>query len=67
MPARILEANSAFMVVVVPAGTHHVELRYVDSWFRAGGWISALAWIATLGLVLSVRARWWLAMWAAKS
>ena len=59
MPARAVRANLAFTAVAVPAGRHHVELRYVPSSFHAGLAISGLAlavWIAlSLGGRLSLR------------
>ncbi|NDA65182.1 MAG: hypothetical protein EBY09_00865, partial [Verrucomicrobia bacterium] len=44
----IRRANHAFQAVEIPAGRHHLELRYVDHAFRLGAAIS----ITTLALVL---------------
>jgi hypothetical protein len=51
MPAEALVANLAFTVVPVPAGRHHVVLRYVPTTFRSGLLVSAAtaaAWAVTL-------------------
>ncbi len=42
-PTRIWRANYAFQAVQVPAGQHHLVLRYVDWNFRAGLVISLIA------------------------
>lgn len=39
-PTTLVRANHAFQAVVVPAGQHTVELRYVDGPFRLGGGIT---------------------------
>lgn len=40
--APLLKANHAYQAVVVPAGKHSIELRYVDGPFRIGAIVSAL-------------------------
>jgi hypothetical protein len=52
-PVPVLRANYAFQAVRVPGGEHRVELRYVDSVFRLGAWIS----LSCL-LVMSLRMGW---------
>jgi hypothetical protein len=39
-PTKLFRANYAFQAVIVPAGTHRIELRYVDLPFKAGGVLS---------------------------
>lgn len=55
VPARAVRANIAFTAVPVPAGRHHVELRYVPSSFRTGLAITGLTLVAWLGLLFSGR------------
>jgi hypothetical protein len=45
-PAPLLKANYAYQAIVVPAGTHRVDLRYQDRFFRIGGIISAVTLVA---------------------
>jgi hypothetical protein len=58
MPVRAVRANLAFTAVPVPAGRHHVELRYVAGRFHAGLAISGLtlaAWIVLSFVGLPLR------------
>jgi len=51
-------ANHAFQALQVPAGRHHVLLRYEDKRFRLGAWISgALALLAVASIVFSAGCR----------
>ena len=56
-PAPILRANLMFRAVPVKPGTHHVEFHYRPLTLRVGIWISALAWITWISLVIVVRNR----------
>ena len=49
-PAPILRANYLSQSVVVPAGTHTVELTYAPDSFTIGAWLSALGLAGLLGL-----------------
>ncbi len=40
----LLRANLLFKAVVVPAGTHDIDVTYEPSAFRAGAFISIIAW-----------------------
>ncbi len=42
-PVPLLKANYAFQAVVVPAGSHRVELRYRDRFLGAGALLSGLS------------------------
>lgn len=53
--APVLAANHAFQAVPVPAGAHHVSLVYDDVAFRRGLAVSALAWLAVVGVVAKSR------------
>jgi membrane protein YfhO len=55
-PAPVLVANGLFRAVAVPAGAHHVELRYRPPGLRAGLFLSSLAVMGGL-LVMTVRPR----------
>ena len=44
----LFKANHAFQALVVPAGKHQVELRYVDAWFHSGLGITLAAAAASL-------------------
>jgi len=48
-PVRLWRANEAFQAVVVPAGTHQVQLIYKDRRFQLGTVISLTALLACLG------------------
>ena len=41
-------ANYAFQALEVPAGQHHVNVKYEDRAFQVGAVISAVTWIAVL-------------------
>jgi len=58
-PVRLWRANHAFQAVVVPAGEHRVELRYVDRAFRTGAAVS----LATL---LACVTAWAVVRWRAR-
>jgi len=45
-PAALQPANVAYVALEVPAGMHHVELRYRNPWIAAGAAISAAAILA---------------------
>lgn len=51
-PAEILDANTAFMALDVPAGRHVIELTYEPASFRDGLWLALLGATIALGLVL---------------
>ena len=51
-PTPIHLADGVFMGVQVPAGEHAVELRYRTPGFRLAATISALAWLAVLGVLV---------------
>ncbi|NTU71404.1 MAG: YfhO family protein [Coriobacteriia bacterium] len=50
-PAAIHSANSAFMGIEVPAGTHRIELRFVAPGIKLGLGIAAVGLVALLGLI----------------
>jgi uncharacterized membrane protein YfhO len=53
-PVPLWCANHAFQAVQVPAGQHHLLLRYEDRRFRLGAWISgSLALLALAAVFLS--------------
>jgi hypothetical protein len=43
VPAPLLRANAAFQAVAVPAGSHRVDLIYVDRFFNIGAVISGIS------------------------
>jgi hypothetical protein len=45
-PVPLWRANYAFQALNVPAGTHHVCLKYQDNLFRCGAVVSAVALLA---------------------
>ena len=51
----LLRANFAFRAVAIPAGTHRIELRYAPESLRLGLWISSMAGLLVL-IVLVVGA-----------
>jgi hypothetical protein len=55
-PAPLLRANTAVRAVVVPAGEHHVEMRYRPRSLRVG---AALAGIGAAGLVAALVVERW--------
>jgi Bacterial membrane protein YfhO len=50
--AEVLRTDFALQGVVLPAGTHRVELRYVDTGVRLGLLVSAGSWLVALGLIV---------------
>ena len=48
----VLQADYAFRAVRIPAGTHRVEFRYVPLTFRAGAWISGIAMLLMIAVIL---------------
>jgi hypothetical protein len=56
-PARVLRANVGFRAVPVPAGHHHVELRYRAPGLRLGLVVSAVTLAVLLGTALRSRRR----------
>ncbi len=48
-PARVYRVNHGFQAVRIPAGRHHVELRYRDRKFMAGSFISLGTLFALFG------------------
>jgi len=52
-PAPLLAANIAYQGVVVPAGRHHIALRYWNPIVAAGAAISALSLLAVLWYALA--------------
>jgi hypothetical protein len=51
-PTPLWRANYAFQALQVPAGPHHVELKYQDWAFRTGVILSLLGALLWLGLLL---------------
>jgi len=49
---EILDANTAFMALDVPAGHHVIELSYEPASLRDGLWLALLGAAIALGLVL---------------
>ena len=47
-PTKILRANHGFQAVIVPAGEHRVELRYVDRTFLTGVALSSITVVVLL-------------------
>ncbi|MBI5526933.1 MAG: YfhO family protein [Deltaproteobacteria bacterium] len=45
VPAAVLPANHLFRGVVVGPGDHRIEFRYAPRLFRAGLFVSAVAWV----------------------
>jgi hypothetical protein len=60
-PAPLLRANSAFLALDVPAGTHEVELTY-----RPASWIWGLR-LAAAGLALALASVWFFGRGARKA
>jgi hypothetical protein len=57
-PAPLYEANHAFQGLVVPAGQHQVELRYVDRSFQVGCIVSGIfLLICAAGWILAPASR----------
>jgi len=56
-PGKLLRANYAFQAIPVPAGQHHVQLRYEDRAFQIGAVVSAIALAACLGLAVMIHFR----------
>jgi hypothetical protein len=52
VPVEIVRANSGFSAVAVPAGEHRIEFSFAYRHFRLAAWISALTWVASLGVLL---------------
>jgi hypothetical protein len=50
-PARVYRADFVFQGLVLPPGSHHVELRFEPPLFRLGAVISILGWLAALGAI----------------
>src|SRR5262249_25449148 len=53
-PVALFRANYAFQALQVPAGKHHVRLKYEDLAFRCGPAIPFLP-LATVGAFFSLR------------
>jgi hypothetical protein len=45
-PTPVLRANCAFQALEVPAGTHHLQMRYEDNMFRIGLVLSLMGIVA---------------------
>jgi uncharacterized membrane protein YfhO len=56
-PTSIYRADHAFRAILVPAGEHVVELRFVPPRLVGAAWVSALAWILVGGAFFLVRQR----------
>jgi hypothetical protein len=54
---QIWQANHAFQAVVIPAGRHEVEWRYVDRTFRKGCVVSVLTLFASVAALMARRPR----------
>jgi len=54
-PARLLVADYLVQAVLIPAGSHVVELRYRDPWIGVGLVVSGVSWTLLLGLVMFLR------------
>ena len=52
-PVKLWRANYAFQALEIPTGSHQIELRYRDDWFRVGLVLSGVGLFAALAL-------WWL-------
>jgi hypothetical protein len=51
-PARVYRADFVFQGVILPAGPHHVSLRFEPGTFRAGAIISITGWLTLAGALL---------------
>ena len=51
-PAQVLRGDQTFITVPVPAGAQRVDLVFDSARYRAGKWISLLALVAVLGIVV---------------
>jgi len=56
-PVPIIQANGAHSAIAVPAGRHEITLRYHTPRFAVGATVSAIAWLAALGVILCPRPR----------
>jgi hypothetical protein len=56
-PVPIIQANGAHSAIAVPAGRHEITLRYYTPRFAVGATVSAVAWLAALGVILWPRPR----------
>jgi hypothetical protein len=56
-PYRVMPANHALRAIALPAGRHHIVMRYRPAGVRAGMIISALAIIATIALAVVAATR----------
>jgi hypothetical protein len=56
-PTRLWQANYAFQAVEIPAGQHHVEIVYQDSYFAWGATISAITLAGCFAFGIRLRLR----------
>jgi hypothetical protein len=54
-PTPLIRTDLALAGVLVPPGTHRVDVTYDDPWLRAGLWLSVSGCLAALVLVLWAR------------
>ena len=59
-PADIARADVVLRAVALPPGEHVVEFRFMPLSWRLGSWVSGVAWISAVALLLGslLRARW---------
>lgn len=50
--AELLRADDMFMGLMLPAGTHQIELRYTSPYLKEGGIISIVSWLMFVCLVM---------------
>jgi uncharacterized membrane protein YfhO len=50
--AEILRADLTFRAVHIEPGTHRVEFHYRPAWLRWGTWISGVALLVWLGVLV---------------
>ncbi len=51
-PAELLRINYCLRGVVIPAGTHTIEMAYDSAAFNAGMWITLLTLLLTMGFLI---------------
>ena len=57
VPTKIWKANYAFQSLEIPAGTHHVLLKYQDNCFYFGALLSGITLLISVSLLLILRTR----------
>jgi hypothetical protein len=56
-PVTLIQANGAHTAIPIPPGRHRIVLRYYTPRFALGAAVSAVAWVAGLGVLLWPRRR----------